>query len=543
MNSVATYEIEELMRKHKNKEALTKLQEALKSHPSDEYLLILEANLLSKDPRTEQEAEKLFEYLAINCNSYKAQIDYGKYWMKKRNYEKSKEMLLKATKSPHRLYAYEQLGRLEMSFKHNDEARMYFSKLTSAKKTKESPANIEKFRSSAMLEIAKIDISEGKREVGENRLKGLLKTECAGYANLELGKLYKSDNKLLLAENYFKDALSTNVKYFAMYEIGQLHELRGNTEEAQKLYQKIIDDNDAPNKYDAYYSMALIHKKQENYDLAMEELDISYNLKRNEIIKIEKGKIEIIRGNYTEAKKHFESVEEGNYKAISIYYLLIVLIKEERHLIAYGVLEEAVLTRQINRYLQIKDYLRYKLKAITDEELLKRNNYMFNQLVDYNKEAAMSRISLNKKSGEVSLKYPIFDENVDLEELYGKCQKLIDGAVPYALNIVDKYIIDLKERVGSIRTKSTTKVMVTTLPNTDKIINIYPVNSFEIEKEEKEIEEEVQNASTEDRREEMIKEFEDAFDILEKEGINEIDDESMQDAIIKKLVSKLWPKQ
>ena len=453
-----------------------------------------------------------------NENYYEL-LKKGKKLIKNNELALAEELFSSLINTPYELSAYYQLGKIMMRRELNKEARKWFSKLINTK-----------YHNSASLEIAKIDVSEGKYDDARRKLKKLLYTKSREYALIELGKLEAKVGNFELAIDYFEQARNTKIWYYAVYELGRLSTKRGNLDAALVYYDLI---KEAPNKFDAYSGMAQIHKKLSEYEKAKEEFKIAYGLKPLESINLEIAKLAVITSDYDEAREYFNKVKSEKLKPIATYHLIMIDIKEEKHLEAYELLKEAVLTQKISKFITIKVYLEYKLGLKDKSDLLSLNNYFFNQLVSYSKNDAIKRIKINLDEND-RVEYTTFNENVDIEEIYKKSLEKIRGTKPYRINIVDKYMIDLGETVGTVNNTDTTKVIVTVLPNSHEILNIYPVSSYELD------EEEVLKYTLTERKKDMLQAFSMALNELRKMGLNDINTKEDQDKINDELIKKLW---
>ena len=290
------------------------------------------------------------------------------------------------------------------------------------------------------FELAKLLIKNNKTKTeGKNLLLDLLDSRNKTYAMLELGKLEASEGNDKEARKYFLELLNTPSKTYAMLELGRLEASERNNKEARKYLLELLN---TPNKT---YAM------------------------------LELGKLEASEGNNKEARKYFLQLynEKDEYAMLQ---LLFLDIKENDLLNAQQLLDQISLKCFSSfQYRNIKIYLNYKLGLIKDSDI-EFKNYFVQQLFNYNIGLTLEHIKNHLDENDNKRLHTIFNNNVNLRDLFYEVQEKICEVNPIEYCFVEKYIVCCNEDISTINGEKTRYVRVITLPNSKNIITMYPIN-------------------------------------------------------------------
>ena len=145
------------------------------------------------------------------------------------NKQEGKKMLFELLNTQNRTYAMLELGRLEASEGNNSKAREYFEQLLK-----------EQINTYAILELARLEVSEGNNSKAREYFEQLLNTKNRTYAMLELGRLEASEGNNAKAREYFEQLLNTQSllnRIYAMQELIFLNIKEGQYLEAYKMFE------------------------------------------------------------------------------------------------------------------------------------------------------------------------------------------------------------------------------------------------------------------------------------------------------------------
>ena len=238
--------------------------------------------------------------------------------------------------------------------------------------------------------------------------------------------------------------LNTHSKTYAILELGKLEVLEGNYNKARLYFEQLLNTKDK--------------------NFAMVEL----------------GKLEVLEGNYNKARLYFEQLLNEQNKNYAKTELIFLDIKEEKYLSAYNRFKELLPNHFYkNQYDFLKLYLQYKLNII-DKNQLKVNNYCINQLLDYNENYAIEHIRKHLDENNNKITHTIFNENVDIKELFYYAKNQIKNIQPVEITTVHKYILECQKEISN--DNNTKYLKIITIPNSDHILTMYPIIYYKKEK-------------------------------------------------------------
>lgn len=341
-------------------------------------------------------------------------------------------------------------------------------------------------------------------------LKELLFTKNKTYAKLELGKLEKSQGNIEEARRLFTELKDDEYDSFAMLELGILEREQGNYNEAYKHLNYLVDnENNSPAKFElgklekeqgnfekaikifesldnfensinAKLELAILKREQGYFEEARRYLTMLNSVKKNIHAMLELAIIEKELGNYDVSRKILTNLSEFDDNTYAMLELVYLDIKTMNYEMALQNLE--MFLNQQNRIMsnasefnRINVFLKYKLGKISKINTEINLSYFYQQLFDYNEEKVIEHIKLHLDENDDKNIQLIFNENINIEELFETIKAKINDTNPRNSSLTDKYIISLDDKVGTCNNKETNCIEVVTYSNTKDIITFYPI--------------------------------------------------------------------
>lgn len=274
------------------------------------------------------------------------------------------------------------------------------------------------------------------RNDGKEILIELLDSDNRDYAMFELGKIELDQGNKVQAWIYFEELLNATNNEYAVLELGKLELEQGNKEGARKNFKLLLNtDNDE-------YAMLELGKLNVTENKFDKTLSYFEKINESKIVLIEKVYLNIRKNNYEEAYKIFKA---NNFKSIL----------------------------DIGQISQIRNYLKYQLRLINKEEL--PSGYFYSQLTNYDEDSTLEHIKLHLDENDNKRIHSTYDKYVNINIVYEDVKYRILDINPTCCSIVDKYIVDYDYTVAKIDGCLTDKLEIVTLPNTKKIITMYPI--------------------------------------------------------------------
>lgn len=376
-------------------------------------------------------------------------------------------------------YAIFELGKLEFKVGEYNLAERYFNKLLNTSS-----------RYYALIELAKIKRKFKDYDMAKKYLLEIINSNDKNklYAILEMSKLEKEFGNYDISQKYLNLLLNTEYKEYALLERARLYKEIGEYEQAKELYESLIDS-----KYRdmALYELGTLYYELKNYSLAefyYTEILEHKGLNKNYAL-VGLGKIEKEKNNYDKSEEYFlKVIKSGSENKNFAYYELIILyIKEERYLDAYKLFDEMIECNKYSKekiaYSQIQNiifYLKFKLNLLTKEEKENTSFYFKKQVVNYDEFEAIDHISKHLEETDNKILHSLFNQNIDILNLYYVCSNLITNINPSLSTFVDIYTISFDNPIGTIMNEVTNTVQVVTIINTKNIIAIYPISKKQI---------------------------------------------------------------
>lgn len=298
--------------------------------------------------------------LSITGSAYAGYYDQGLYFYRVKNYEKAREMLIKAGETSNDGHCYFFLGDIEMQENNFDKALEYFklsvNRVISPKYLRLSYANImiileQRGDYMGVVKMSKemsLKMGDGDARVRVEALinKFLWTDNQDAKAEYEKGIRFRNLGKTDDAESSFKAALKTDSAFLApKFELGLLYLKAGNTTDAVRCLNDVADK--IPFYGDVQVVLGDIQFQKESYRQALAHFSkaLDYGF-------FDAGTLYLIYikrassfYNIREYKKAGESVAEAlklNPKSMEAFFLLSAIdIKEENYAEALKTLERA----------------------------------------------------------------------------------------------------------------------------------------------------------------------------------------------------------
>lgn len=438
--------------------------------------------------------------------------EYGKYYEKQNSLESARSYfnINIENKSENMYYSLYELAKIEKEFGNYNKAINYLIEIINSKHPD---------KSHAMLELAKVYIVLEKYEEAELKIKEILDSSANNtlkegayqlLIQIKINNLNLKEAEQLLEK--FKDKTSdSKIKFL----FGQLENKKGNKLKAYQIFNDILK-NDTECKLKASYELvileieinhldrafellnSILERKNFHYNEALETkinclikmgnfksayecIDELLNINGNKsITNFYMAKMEIYNKNYYRALSLFENVTKENLRIYRnmLYKKTCILIKQERYEEAYATfnsLKEYDYNRNYeNKYNLLEIYLKDKLNQSCDIE---PKIYVENLLCEYNYERVIEHIKKHKEEDNNKINHTIFNPNIDIENLYNYVLDNLneDNFIINSFN--DVYILEYPN-IGSDGEKILNYLKVITLPNSKKIVTMYPFDRY-----------------------------------------------------------------
>ena len=181
--------------------------------------------------------------------------------------------------------------------------------------------------------------------------------------------------------------------------------------------------------------------------------------------------------DYETAKKYLEKIEDREALNNNIYLQkLYIAIREKNFDEALTYCKEINPSKEISssKLDDIEYFLKMKIGIIKKKKDFYEKGYFLNQLENYNEGWALEHIKLHLDVNENKKKHNVFDENIEVNDLYRKTKAHIHNINPNIVKLVDKYIIRHDMPIGNCSLRNTYGLMVITSPNSKNILTMYP---------------------------------------------------------------------
>ena len=292
----------------------------------------------------------------------------------------------------------------------------------------------------------------------------LLKTRNKTYAMLELGRLEFSQGNIDKARDYFQGLLNTSSKTYAMLELGRLEFSQGNIEKARKYFQDLLNTS---SEIYAMFELGRLEFSQGNIDKARDYFQGLLNTSSKTYAMLELGRLEFSQGNIDKARDYFQSLLNTQNKTYALLILIKLYVKQNDFFNAFKYflyLKKCKIPVTFETELEIlKLYIMMNLNIFFDEENEIRISYNNSQALDYDEFIAIEHIIDGHKEE--------FSSGINIYKLFNDIKKKLTAEYKIkSLSLNDIYDIPC-ENVG----ENCHILRVVTLPNSKNILTMYPL--------------------------------------------------------------------
>lgn len=452
------------------------IEEYIKENGEDCYIIHEYGKFYQKQYML-AEAKKYFEK---NVNSNSENVAYSLYELAKlekyeRNYDKAIKYLTTIINSNHydKSHALLELSKIYVILERYDDAEAILQEIFNDEYD-------EKTYIKALSSFLHLKINNGKLKEAEIILDGLKEISDHPKNKLLEGELEERKGNKTKAYSLYKEIIKNNKECTAnaSYELAKLEMEVEHYDEAIKLINTFVFDNNIIYNIEMYELKINCYIKMGEYEIAKECINKlkSINTIYENIANYYLGKIEFYNQNYIEALEYYNKIDKIHVRTFrnSLYKKICCLIKIEKYEEAYNTFEELkridVSKKYWFKYNTIEIFLKSMLGILCEAE---PKNYLENLMIEYNYETVIEHINKHKEPDETKLNHTIFNENIDIEELYEYALDQIKEENYKDNSFNDAYVFEYKG-AGYSKTKELDYVKVVTLPNSNKIITMYP---------------------------------------------------------------------
>lgn len=255
----------------------------------------------------------------------------------------------------------------------------------------------------------------------------------------------------------------------------------GKSTEAYEIYQSLLNSSEGN---EAKYGIAILSARLGDTISAKETLE-SYNGRYNTDAKIELCKISNAGRDFNACYKYLYKLNHSVQTDKILREQLFVEINQGNYQKAYEIfvkLQPAKYGSKKQTYNNIKTFLEYKLGIIN--EIQANNSYFMGQFLNYSRRKTLV---YTKALLANDLKYHIY-RSIDLNELISYLEEMVTYQYPYRCELYDYYVVRCYDRngpyeIGKAKNEITDCIKVATLPGTNNIITIKPIQSIELIRE------------------------------------------------------------
>ncbi len=198
------------------------------------------------------------------------------------------------------------------------------------------------------------------------------------------------------------------------------------------------------------------------------------------------GLINFKINNFEDAKKNFNICVENNLNNSNFAELQLIFIDIKQNNIkeAYSKFKELT---KLNFFTNGNFYIGSLLSAYLStyynvDFKIDNHAYSIKQILNYSEEETRKHIL--QHTIEMGENHSLYNENIDIDELIHYTKSNLNEDTYNGNNFFDEYIIGY-ENVGVSNGVVQNYIRVITIPNTDKIITVYPFSEYKIETEDK----------------------------------------------------------
>ena len=455
--------------------AFNMLEDLKDEYQSNPYY-IFEYGVFYYESKNYEKAIDYFESLLLSINKYHALYFIGKINSRTKKFDEAEQNFLQIinSNSNNKEYGLLELCKVYKYSNRYEEALNILSEL----------AKIDNERIKCAVEIEKAEIMFGleKYQECETIINNVIKkikhkklldkalvvladnayeqgnvVDCEKYlrrikenserVNLLWGKIEYERNNFLNCKKICDDLLQNDeVKIDATILYGKLLLKVGNLEQAEKVFYELI--NKEKNRKHLNFYLGIINLRKMNLDLSIDNFDfcIENNCRNADDARLIEIYIYIKQNNINKAYELFLDLKNKNF------------FKERYYDIGY------TLTLYFDKMFNKKNSLPLKI-------------YIHKQIFYYDEKLALEHILEHKEEKEG--KHSVFSENIDVVELIKYVKENLNNGTFLFNHFFDEYLIRY-DGVGYENGILKNYIKVVTLPNSDKIITLYPSPKFSL---------------------------------------------------------------
>ncbi len=217
---------------------------------------------------------------------------------------------------------------------------------------------------------------------------------------------------------------------------------------------------------EAYEKKKDLNKAYNNYYISLESDD--FDVKNKSIAKI--ANLKLIEGKFDEAKQYFNRCKTNDTmsKRNIVYKMCSCLLREKKYLELYNYMNENidVIKDDFDNNITYENIYYYICKFLNKKvHFDDKYYYVRKQIIKYDKREAINHI-INHRKEKCS-----FKENIDVSKLYYDIRRKLDYRYRVNDELMDIYYFDM---IGISEDKRRKYLKVVCIPNTKKIITMYP---------------------------------------------------------------------
>lgn len=271
--------------------------------------------------------------------------------------------------------------------------------------------------------------------------------------------------------------------------IGKTRLLFCNIEYSLRKFDSVIESidpvirfNNNSDKKEGIILLAKSYAKEGRFEEALETINRLNEFKKvdTELMNYLTGSVYYEMNDYYSARSYFGNIEniKGHNYLMAIMKEISMLIGEERYADAYNILNcfkyDLIKDNKKTFYSLSKLFLEQQLNIPNTKE---PGNYSELQMISFDKEIAIDHIKKHCYYVNDETAHTLFNENIDIDELYDYVTDTIDDDNLWRKDMFDVYIIPYKNASAASEEKCN-HIRVITLHNTKNIITMYPISTY-----------------------------------------------------------------
>lgn len=254
----------------------------------------------------------------------------------------------------------------------------------------------------------------------------------------------------------------------------------GEIEEAKKILETLLFLDSRDRYINLEYARILLRNDPTN-KTAKNILLFLYCEYNDFNAMIELGILELQNGNFKKARQYFESVLNVEENAIALQKLIYMEIHNKNYEEAYELYKRLMLV-DYSKCFDI-DYISILLHnqlgiTMDDDDLI--NSYLYQQLIDYSEQRAIEHIKYHYDENEYKRIHSVYSNLVNVDVLFRDSKEKIQNINPKFFNTSDHYELEYNYILGISNDKITNMIKIITIPNTKKILSIYPIENHNL---------------------------------------------------------------